>query len=305
MGICIRTVCGSHTVSCTFLVNLHSKVSTVRSVSICFLIFRTHCVFRQNRHGRIWYRFHDLPVIPVKSGSYSKHSQDKTGCGSIRKNRGMRGFWFFLWHFLCFLCFFISDDPTERGNCFILYLFGNFRDQILIFFNHVLLHKRIFFVINVISPLFCQKSVLIAEKCILPFDRFHQHQDFFPAKVAQMNFCKQFIHIQIHLRSGKEPAGYFLSRKEFFLIYLYLCPYFFRKINVIRGSLHVFHHKCATHEQISNPIIPLRFTGEDSYTSLLRPVFCSCKPSQKRVHIILNIDPEIASCKSDLPYISR
>ena len=122
-----------------------------------------------------------------------------------------------------------------------------------------------------------------------------------------MDSGQQFVCFHIHLRARKKPACYFLSRKIFCLVFLYFCPYFFREINMIWCSFHIFHHQSSPDEKIGYTIVPFCFACKNSYTALF---FSGTdripgKPCQKCVYVIFNINTHISGCQSYLTYVSR
>ena len=122
-----------------------------------------------------------------------------------------------------------------------------------------------------------------------------------------MDPCQQFVCFHIHLRTRKKPACYFLSRKISGLVFLYFHPYFFREINMICCSFHIFHHQCSPDEKIGYSIVPLGFSCKNSYAALffLGADLVSGKPCKKGVHVIFNIDSHVSRCQPYLTYISR
>ena len=81
----------------------------------------------------------------------------------------------------------VPDDFPKRYNRLVRHIFCKFRRKIFIFFNHVLLHQRIFLIINVISPLPDHKAIFKEEESFFFFCRFHKHKHFFTAKIPKMD----------------------------------------------------------------------------------------------------------------------
>ena len=96
--------------------------------------------------------------------------------------------------------------------------------QFRILFQHIRLHLRIFFIINIISTLSQQSAIVIAEKSLLFFYRIHQHKRFFSAKKFHMDPLHAFCHFHLKRFLRQEPPYNFLPCKIMFYFLMKFLP---------------------------------------------------------------------------------
>ena len=157
-------------------------------------------------------------IILIKLYANRQHSQHKTGCCRIRKNRSS----FFC--FLRFFCMFLLNDLSKSFNRVVCNQLLFRLIQFRILFQHIRLHLRIFFIINIISTLSQQSAIVIAEKSLLFFYRIHQHKHFFSAKKFHMDPLHAFCHFHLKRFLRQEPPYNFLPCKIVFCFLMKFLP---------------------------------------------------------------------------------
>ena len=240
-------------------------------------------------------------VILIKPYSYGSHSHDQTSCRGIRKNRRL------LLRFRRLFCFLFPDDPPE---CFyrvildrFLFRTGNIRNLL----QHIRLHLRIFFIVQIISCLTHKKIIFVSEKGLLLLRRIHQHKYLFsPAKMPEMYSLKKICSLHWQRPRCKKPSGNFLPLEIFLKFLMNTLPHFFRKINVFCGNFRVLHSQSASDKYIGRSADPFALPCKDRQTAFVLPfVYRTCFFLQKSISIILHIDSVIFAGLTDLTYILR
>ena len=196
----------------------------------------------------------------------------------------------------------LPECPYSIIMHFSLLRHGQFRN----FFYHIILHLRIFFIINIKSALLYHKAVFIAKKSFFVVRRIQQHQHFFSAKMLEVYTKKHFRYFhRLHPAAQKPPDNLF-PFEIFFSVLMNLLPHGICQLNVFLRNFFTRNKHCTSDKKIACPGIPFRLPHKNSQAAFFFLFILSGSRStlQKCIYIVLHIDPVILIRHSYLPYIS-